>query len=207
MTMRDVNHIGDAEKAALVKRWSNDRNRETILYGADAAGGGSVFEFPTENITHNRRPASFPSYWKWLWGFDFSHGGSSDQAHPFAAVLACWNPDPSSDQIFITHAIRMKGAVSAQHVARIKEHVMWDAPVCWPHDGNRGQDDGGTLAGIYKKHGLNMQPTHTTFPLPAGGYSLEVAGISAMRERFSRGGLFFPAWESEAFRRVSRLPL
>ena len=67
--------------------------RATRAYGADATGEGAVFEIPEDAIKHSRDPATFPWYWPWLWAVDFSHGGMSAQAHPFAAVLGCWDRD------------------------------------------------------------------------------------------------------------------
>jgi phage terminase large subunit-like protein len=194
MTLRDVEHIAEPEKEALIKRWSTDRNADTILYGADAAGGGNIFDFPIDQITHSRDPNTYPHYWKWIIGLDFSHFGTSDQSHPFAAVSACY--DSANDKIYIHNVLRMKGAHSAQHIANIRRWEMFDAPVCWPHDGQQAFGDAGPIADVYRRGGLNMQPTWTTFPLPAGGYSLE-AGISPMRERFARGGLLFPKWETD----------
>jgi hypothetical protein len=72
--------------------------------------------------------------------------------------------------------------MAANHVAKIKESPMRDAPVSWPHDGGTGAgvQTNDTIAAIYKKLGLAMRPTHATFP--DGGYNFE-AGITMMEER------------------------
>jgi hypothetical protein len=73
--------------------------------------------------------------------------------------------------------------LAIDHVARIKDHVMWDAPISWPHDGGRGASlvSGDTIAMTYKKLGLNMRPGHAEFS--TGGFNFE-AGIDAMANRF-----------------------
>jgi hypothetical protein len=143
---------------------------------------------------HTRDASSFPSWFRWAWSFDFSHGGASESAHPFAAVLCCHDPDPANDIIYVVKCIRLRKMLAVQHIARILEHPMWDAPVLWSHDGQRGDQSGGTLADIYKRGGLNMQPSWTTFK--DGGYSFQ-GGIAAMEERFSKGKLLFPKWEPD----------
>jgi hypothetical protein len=154
-----------------------------------------VFEIPEDEIKHSLDPAVLPHYWPWLWGFDFSHAGLSQSAHPWAAVLACHDRD--NDVIYIMHASRMRQALPVNHVAAIKEHPCWGAPVCWPHDGVR-QDlgSGETYAAMYKKLGLNMRAEHTTFK--DGGYSFE-GGISEMEQRFATGRLKIARHLSEWF--------
>jgi len=55
---------------------------------------------------------------------------------------------------------------------------------------------GETVAAIYKKLGLNMLPTHATFP--QGGYSFE-DGITEMENRLGLGKLRVAAHLSEWF--------
>jgi hypothetical protein len=88
--------------------------------------------------------------------------------------------------------------MAANHVARIKENPMRDAPVAWPHDGGRGAGiiTGETVAATYKKLGLAMRPTHATFP--DGGYNFE-AGITIMEERFAAGRLLIASHLAEVF--------
>jgi phage terminase large subunit-like protein len=184
MTIDDATHIPSEERAAIVARYKANE-RATRAYGADMQGEGAVFEIAEETIKHSRDPARFPDYWPWLWGLDFSHGGMSAQAHPFAAVLGCWDRD--SDTIYIVHAIRMRQALPINHVAAVKQHVCWDAPCSWPHDGGHtGFESTETFADTYKRLGLNMRPTHATFK--SGGYNFE-NGIAEMESRFATGRL------------------
>jgi phage terminase large subunit-like protein len=185
MTIDDATHISEADKQVILARYKASE-RNTRAYGADMAGEGAVFEFPEDEIRHARDPATFPVFWSWSWAVDFSHAGLSASAHPFAAVLGCWDRD--TDTIWIVHALRMKQALPIHHVAAIREHPCWDAPVLWPHDGHRVGDlsTGTTMAATYRKLGLRMRHDHATFA--DGGYSFE-AGISDMEQRFATGRL------------------
>jgi phage terminase large subunit-like protein len=185
MGLDDALHIPGDQKAVILARYS-ESERATRAYGADMQGEGAVFTIPAEAIKYSQDPASFPSYYRWIWGSDFSHGGMSAGAHPFAAVLLAH--DPHSDTVHVAHAVRMHRALPALHVQTIKQHPCWDAPFAWPHDGNRGADlaTGTTYAAMYRKLGLSMRPQHATFR--DGSIALE-AGITEMENRFATGRL------------------
>lgn len=187
-------HIPDADIPVIVARYKANE-RQARAYGADMQGEGAVFETPVERIKHARDPAEFPAYWPWLWGVDFRHSGSLTGGHPFAAVLAAWDRD--NDTIYITHALRLLGQAPT-HIAAIKECVMWDAPVAWPHDGGRAASLLGTdtVAAVYRKGGLAMRPVHAQFP--DGGNSFE-AGIQDMDRRLEQSRLKVSAHLSEWF--------
>ncbi len=186
-------HIPDEEIAVIVARYGDKAS--TRAYGGDMQGEGAVFDIPAETIKHRRDPAEFPPYWRWMWALDFRHSGSGERGHPFAAVLGCRNTD--MDTIYIVDAFRMMG-LAPSHVVRIREHPMRNAPVAWPHDGGRGAGilSGETVAATYKTLGLNMRPSHATFP--DGGYNFE-AGITEMEHRFSTGKLQVASHLSEFF--------
>jgi phage terminase large subunit-like protein len=195
MGLADAEHISEDDKAIVLARYKASE-RNTRAYGADMAGEGAVFEFPEAEISHSRDPATFPTFWPWAWSVDFSHAGLSASAHPFAAVLGCWDRD--TDTIYVVHAIRLRQALPVTHVAAIKEHPCWDAPVLWPHDGARVEDlsTGATFSATYRRLGLNMRHEHTTFK--DGGYSFE-AGIADMEQRFATGRLKVAKHLSEWF--------
>jgi hypothetical protein len=177
-------HIADERLPELMEHYP-EHERETRLNGADMQGEGAVFDTPVASIREKLDPATVPPYWPWIWGLDFRHSGSATTGHPFAAVLACHDRD--ADVIHIVHAIKMMG-LAPTHVATMKQHVMWDAPVAWPHDGGRGGSiiDGATIAQTYKRLGLNMLATHATFK--GGGFKFE-NGVDEMQQRFASGRL------------------
>jgi hypothetical protein len=185
MGLDDALHIPKDQHAEILARYS-ENERATRAYGADMQGEGAVFTIPVDTIKFTQDPATFPNYFRWIWGSDFSHGGMSAAAHPFAAVLLCH--DTQSDTVYVVHAVRMHRALPALHVQAIKQHPAWDAPFAWPHDGNRGADmaTGTTFRGMYKSLGLNMRPYHATFK--DGSIALE-AGITEMENRFATGRL------------------
>jgi phage terminase large subunit-like protein len=194
MTIDDATHIPAELRAAVIARYKASE-RATRAYGADMQGEGAVFEIPEEAIKHNRDPATFPPYWAWLWAVDFSHGGMSASAHPFAAVLAAWDRD--NDTIYVIHAIRMRQSLPINHVAAIKGTPAWEAPVAWPHDGgHHGFESGETFAATYKRLGLNMRPTHATFR--DGGYNFE-SGITEIEQRLATGRLKIAQHLTEVF--------
>jgi phage terminase large subunit-like protein len=177
-------HIPDEEIPGIIASFPVNE-RETRAFGADLQGEGAVFDTPVAQVRETADPAAFPPYWPWMWGVDFRHSGSASSGHPFAAVLVCWDRD--ADVIHVVHAVRMLGLAST-HVASMKQHPMWLAPVAWPHDGGRGGSiiDGSTVAQTYRGLGLNMRPTHATFE--GGGFTFE-NGIDRMLQRFAGGRL------------------
>ncbi len=194
MGLNDALHIPPEEREAILSRYK-ESERQTRLYGADMQGEGAVFEIPEERIKHSRDPATFPPYWPFLWGLDFSHGGMSASAHPFAAVLGVHDRD--TDTIYVIEAIRLRQALPIMHVDRIRKHPCFDAPVAWPHDGGMtGFGSTETFAATYRKLGLAMLPMHATFK--DGGYSFE-NGIAEMESRFATGRLLIASHLTEFF--------
>jgi phage terminase large subunit-like protein len=172
-------HIPDDKIAGIIARYGS--KAATRAFGGDMQGQGSVFETEPEAIKHTLDPAEVPLYWPWLWALDFRHSGQESGGHPFAAILLTWDRD--NDVVYVMDAFRMFG-MAANHVARIKQNPMRDAPVAWPHDGGTGAGvmTNDTIATVYKKAGLSMRPTHAVFP--GGGYNFE-AGIQVMEERLT----------------------
>jgi Terminase RNaseH-like domain len=194
MTIDDATHIPPEDRAMIVARYK-ESERATRAYGADAQGEGAVFEIAEDRIKHDRDPATFPSYWRWLWGLDFSHAGLSASAHPFAAVLGAHDID--NDIIYIVHALRMRQALPINHVAALKENPYFKAWYSWPHDGNlSGFESGETFASVYRRLGLRMRPTHATFK--DGGFRFE-SGIAEMESRFATGRLLIASHLGEVF--------
>ena len=195
MGLDDALHIPPDQHTEILARYS-ESERAPRAYGSDLQGQGAVFTIPADDIKVRFDPAEFPTYYRWIWGSDFSHGGMSAGAHPFAAVLLAH--DPMGDTVFVVHAVRMHRALPALHVQTIKAHPCWDAPFARPHDSNRGADlaTGDTFAAIYRKLGLNVRPTHATFK--DGSIALE-AGITEMEQRFATGRLKVAAHLTEWF--------
>jgi phage terminase large subunit-like protein len=178
-------HIS-AERRADIITSIPERERAARVYGQEQQGEGAVFTILPALITFERSPDSFPQEWPIINACDFSHGGMSASAHPFAYVSAAY--DPSTGTIYIFDARKFFQMLPEQHVAEIKKSKVWDAPWLWPHDGSQVAQagTGETISRMYRRLGLPMRPEHTTFK--EGGYSLE-AGIAEMEARFASGTL------------------
>jgi phage terminase large subunit-like protein len=192
MTIEDAavsrgGHIPDGDIPGIIARYS-EAERATRAFGADMQGEGAVFTIPVEAIKYTRdlETAPFPTWFRWIWGSDFSHGGMSASAHPFGSVLLAH--DPQADVVYVVHAIRLHRSLPALHVQTIRQHPCWDAPFAWPHDGSRTADlaSGVTIKDTYKRLGLMMRGEHAKFR--DGSISLE-AGIAEMEQRFASGRL------------------
>ena len=181
-------HIPDEDVPKLMRKFKASEI-QTKLFGADMQGEGAVFETPIEQIKRTIDWQDFPPHYRWLWALDFRHSGNASGGHPFAAVLVAYSGADDGDVIHVVEAFKMHG-LPPMHVARIKGHRYWRAPVTYPHDGGRGAGllDGDTVAQVYRKPPLqlNLLPQHAQFA--AGGINFE-AGITEMENRFATGRL------------------
>ena len=174
-----------AEDIAVAEASYSERERMTRLYGDDLPGHGAVFNFDEKTYLHDLQPGQVPSHWRWINGMDFSHHGLSSTAHPWAFVSCAY--DPTSETLYVMHALRIKQQLPPVHVAALRKWGAWDAPCAWGADGNqRGNDKGDTFAQIYKGLGVPLRSTHAT--LPSGGVSLE-ATFALMEGMFAQGKL------------------
>lgn len=185
-TLDDAAHLSDEQRAAMKARYANNpREAATRLYGEDYQGGGLVFDTPMIEIAFERDPTTFPSWFKWIIGFDPGHGGLSEQAHPAAAVECCW--DPHSSTLYVVDCLRLDRPSPADLAAAILDWECGDAPVAWgraEHQGVAGTAK--TYAQMYKELGLHMLPIHAQFR--DGGDGLE-PGLSMMQQMFASGKL------------------
>jgi phage terminase large subunit-like protein len=203
MGLADALHIPKFRHAEIMGQYQ-PWELDCRVHGAIMRGEGRVFSTPEDQIAFTRdlRANPFPEHWPWLAAVDFSHAGGSEKAHPFAYVLACWSRD-DGNVIYIVRAMRIRGGLPLNHVAAIKAHPMWDARVCWPHDGHvRDLVGGETFAGIYKRLGLNMEPSHATFP--DGTFDFE-GSLTEMAQRLDNGMLKVLASEQDWFQEYRNL--
>ncbi|HUZ32269.1 MAG TPA: terminase family protein [Xanthobacteraceae bacterium] len=181
-------HIS-AERRADIIASIPERERAARVYGQEQMGEGAVFTTPIASITFDRATETFPPHWPIINACDFSHGGMSSQSHPFAYVSAA--RDPATGTIYIFDAKKFFQMLPEQHVAKIKESKVWDAPWLWPHDGSQVAQagTGETISRMYRRLGLPLRNEHTTFSdKDGGGYSFE-AGIALLEQKFANGTL------------------
>jgi hypothetical protein len=155
--------------------------REARMNGIPLQGSGNVFEYP-RSVIIEPTIQYVPEHWTKLWSIDFG----TNEEHQFAAALSAW--DKEKDVIHILDAYKTATGGPLEHAVRMKQIGIL-VPVAWPHDGwavwqSRGATE--PLAAMYRKQGLRMCPTHTTFE--SGGYDTE-AGILEMDQRMKTGRL------------------
>jgi phage terminase large subunit-like protein len=181
MTIEDALHIPAQERQRIIDGYL-PHERDARARGVPLLGSGRVFMAPETGIAVP--PFEIPAHYALLWGIDPGVG------HPFAAALLAWDKD--TDVVHVIHCIRMADALPLQHAQAMKLVLQgWGkkVPVAWPQDAAQRREFEGRLeplAKVYKAHGLNMLPTHATFP--DGSNSTEL-GILQMQERFASSRL------------------
>lgn len=181
MTIYDALHITPEARAGIIASY-RPHERDARISGQPMLGSGRIFDLSDESVWED--PIEFvPQHWWKLWSVDFGQS----EGHKFGAILNLHDRD--SDVIHIHRAFRSAERLPIMHASPMKQ-MAGRVPVAWPHDGNRsergGTGDAKTTADMYKKEGLVMLPTHTTFT--DGGYSTE-AGVLEMEQRFRTGRL------------------
>lgn len=181
MTIDDAKHISlDARKKIVDGYLAHEREARTK--GIPMLGSGKIFKNLEAEILVDPFPP--PRHWRYVWGTDFGI------EHPFAASLL--GLDMDTDVIYVMYCYRAANETPLQHCAAMKpvfEGRGDKIPMVWPQDGWQRKEFEGALkptATIYKKHKMNVMPTHATFP---DGSNSTFAGILEMQERFSSGRL------------------
>ncbi len=169
MTIFDVDHYSDAEKAAIVDSYPK-HERDARAKGIPTMGSGRVFPISEEEIAVKSQ--QIPSHWAQINGLDFGWD------HPFAAVNLAWDRD--YDRVYVTKSYRQKETTPVTHAAAIRPWGEW-IPCAWPHDGyQHDKGSGQQLAELYRVQHLNMLSEHATHA--EGGFGTE-AGVMDMLDR------------------------
>jgi phage terminase large subunit-like protein len=186
MTIEDVGHYTDEQKARIIASY-DDSTRDARTRGIPVLGSGRVFNIAEEMIKID--PIFVPEHWARIGGLDFGWD------HPAAAFEWAWDRD--QDVLYGVREYRQSKMTPAQHGVTLKQ---WGAlPWMWPHDGNQhDRGSGEQTAKQYKAAGLNMHPSHVTFP--DGSIGVE-AGVMEMLTRMNEGRLKVfstcPMWFNE----------
>ncbi len=134
----------------------------------------------------DRPLSSFPSYFHKIIGFDPSHGGMSESAHPAGAVFCL--SDRGSDVFYVVDGFKEKHLHPEQLASRILRRPEWgNAPVAWGAAETQGTaKDGKSYQQLFKELGLKMLSTWATNP--SGGLSLDVS-FDLLQQAISNGKL------------------
>jgi len=128
---------------------------EMRILGEPMQGSGLIFSYPQDQIMCE--PIEIPDHWPRIASSDF--GGTSAKAHPSAASWGAH--DVENDVIYIYDAFKMFSNKRFEVAARMINRPQW-IPMMYPHDGEKEVEGGGTVAGEYRKYGVNMYHTHIT---------------------------------------------
>lgn len=173
MTIEDVDHYSDEEKARIVASYPL-HEREARSKGIPTMGSGRVYPVSEELITVDR--IEIPKHWPQIIGLDFGWD------HPTSAARLAYDSD--NDTIYVCDVYRRKEAVPAIHAAAIRGWGEW-IPVAWPHDGlQHDKGSGDQLAEQYRQEHLNMLTEQATHPEGGNGVA---AGIFNILERMETG--------------------
>lgn len=175
--MNDATHIPEEHREELIRQYPF-HERKARAEGFPILGSGNVYDVPEEavRIEAFKCPDHFPQ----LFGLDI--GGGSD---PTAFVRVAWDRD--EDVAYLIDAYRQIDPRISTHAAALRQRGKW-VPVAWPHDAHIHDraGDGESYADIYRKHGVNMLPSHSV--MESGGYQVE-PGIALIHDRLSTGRL------------------
>lgn len=173
MRMADAPHMTPEMMRVALARYP-EHERATRADGEVMAGEGRVFHVAESLIACD--PFAIPSYWKHVIGLDLGHG-SSEQAHPTAAVWMAVDPD--MDVYYVYGTYRRKGGTIPEHASVIRSRGV--IPVSWPHDALAADKfSGKAIAQHYKEQGCHMLPTHAQW---SDGSNSVWAGVIELQNR------------------------
>ena len=173
MDIEDAGHFSEEEREHVVAAY-RPHERDARARGIPLLGSGKVFQIPQDVISV--KPFDIPEHYALLGGIDFGYGD-----HPFGACRIAWDRD--ADIVYLTHAYKEAQPVPAIHVSALRPWGK-DLRYAWPHDGGRDWGGAGPVAEVYRKEGLRMMRSHSTFK--EGGYSTE-ACVQILMSRMQTG--------------------
>lgn len=157
MTVHDAKHITPDMLKRMLEKYP-EHEHDTRINGTPMHGEGRVFQFDEKLL--RCEPFSFPDYWKHIVGLDLGHG-SSEQAHPTAAVWLAIDPD--QDVWYLYRHYIQKGGNIPTHAMALKANGP--IPVAWPADAVQAdKSTGASVASHYKNAGVNMLPGPARWP-------------------------------------------
>jgi phage terminase large subunit-like protein len=173
MTIHDVDHYTDEQKAAIIAGYPA-HEREARTLGIPSLGSGRVFPMKDEDVTVDA--FVLPPHWPQIGGIDFGWD------HPTAAVRLAYDADTDTIYVVQTHKAREKTPLEHSLILKAWGEAL---PWSWPHDGlQHDKGSGEQIAKQYRDHGLKMLPERATFPDGTNGVE---AGVSEMLERMQSG--------------------
>jgi phage terminase large subunit-like protein len=128
--------------------------RATRTKGTPLLGSGEVLPVSEELITIDEFT---PKPW-----FRFINGMDFGIDHPGAGAFCAIDPE-GAGCFYVYDCYKAAGETAVYHAAAMKKHGDW-MPNAWPHDGlERDKGSGEVLKNIYRKHGLYMCKTFSSY--------------------------------------------
>ena len=128
---------------------------EMRILGEPMQGSGLIFSYPKDQVMCE--PIELPDHWPRIAAIDF--GGISAKSHPSAATWFAHDID--NDVIYAYDCVKVFANEIPDVAARLLSRPQW-IPMMYPHDGEKTVASGGTVAGEYRRYGVNMFHTHVT---------------------------------------------
>ena len=157
MTIYDALHLTDEERESEIARWPKHERRARI-YGEPALGEGMIFPYDEDDV--KIAPFEIPAHWKVLGAIDF--GGTSQQAHPTAAVKIAH--DSENDVVYVVRCYRKKSMKPPEHWLPLRfwgDHLKW----AWPRDGiHEEKSTGEQIVNAYRDEGMKTLPVYAQYP-------------------------------------------
>jgi len=147
-------HLTEEKVRGALKGMLPHEARMRVL-GEPMQGSGLIFSYPEDQVMCE--PIEIPDHWPRIASMDF--GGISAKSHPSAASWGAYDED--NDIVYIYDCLKLFSNTRGDVAARIISRPQW-IPMMYPHDGEKTVDGGGTVAGEYRKYGVNMFHTHIT---------------------------------------------
>ena len=157
MNIYDALHLTDDEREAEIARWPKSQRRAVIM-GLPALGSGVIYPYEEDAI--KCEPFPIPEWWPVIGAIDF--GGSSDKAHPTAAVKLAIDRD--NDIYYITRIYRQRSLKPPEVWMSLRLWGTW-LKWAWPRDALIEEKSTGTaLIEIYKQEGMRALPFFAQWP-------------------------------------------
>lgn len=152
-TIDDCGHIDEAHKQRIRDKYKDHPFEELRVYGRPVSGYGIIYPYPDSLISEV--PFDIPDSWERIIGIDLPHTTGT-----FAAASIAF--DRETDTAHVVGCYKAKGLNSPLYIEKLRGMGASTIPVAWPHDASRRDRDGGTVAGNYRRAGINMlsSPAH-----------------------------------------------
>lgn len=146
MTIDDVEHYTDAEKAKIVASYA-PHERDARSRGVPSLGSGAIYPVPWSEVTV--APFRIPDYWPRAYALDVG----------WNRTAALWGAKDRETGVLYIYAEHYRGqAEPSIHAEAIKARGQWIKGAIDPASRGGSQKDGEQLMAVYRGLGLDLTP-------------------------------------------------